>query len=186
VQGFALRNRRFFGPIVERIFAARPATDALLRTTTAVTIVRAGVKSNVLPRSATATVNFRVLPGDTVEAVEAHARRVIDDPEIEIVVVSGSQASEVSSTGSEGFRAVEAAIGDVFPDAAPAPGLVVGGTDSKHYGRIADDAYRFGPLELTLEDTSRLHGVNERIGVENYGRAIDFYAALVRRAAGPR
>ena len=77
-----------------------------------------------------------------------------------------------------------AAILDVFPDAAVAPGLVVGGTDSKHYGRIADDAYRFAPLELDITDTSRLHGVNERIGVENYGKAIAFYEGLIRRSAG--
>jgi len=185
-QGFALRNRRFFGPIVERIFAAKPATDALLRTTTAVTIVHGGVKSNILPRSATATVNFRVLPGDTIAGIESHAASVIDDPEIEIVIVRGSEASEISSIESEGYATLEAAIGDVFPDASPAPGLVLGGTDSKHYGRIADDAYRFGPLELTLEDTRRLHGVNERIGIENYGKAIDFYTTLLRRGAGPR
>ena len=186
VAGFALRNRRFLGPIVERVLSAKPATDALLRTTTAVTMVRGGVKPNILPTSATATVNFRVLPGDTIEAIEAHARDAIDDPEVEIEIVRGSEASAVSSTDSEGYRALETAIGEVFPDAVPAPGLVLGGTDSRHYARVADDAYRFGPLELTLDDTSRLHGVNERIAVSNYGKAIDFYATLIRGSAGPR
>lgn len=184
IQGFALRNRRFLGPIVERILATRPATDALLRTTTAVTMVRGGVKPNVLPTSATATVNFRLLPGDTIDAVEDHTRRVIDDPDVDIAIVRGSEASEVSSTDSEGYRALEAAVGEVFPEAVPAPGLVLGGTDSRHYARVADDSYRFGPLELTLEDTRRIHGTNERIAVSNYLEAIDFYATLIRGGAG--
>jgi len=182
--GVALRFRRFLGPVIRRILAQNPTTDALMRTTTAVTIVRAGVKANILPRSATATVNFRVLPGDTVESIEEHVRSVVDDPELEIVA-TGSGASEVSSSDSAGFRAIATAIGEVFPEAVIAPGLVLGGTDSKHYGRIADDSYRFGPLDLTLDDTARIHGVNERIAVANYAKAIDFYTRLIQGSAGP-
>ena len=107
----------------------------------------------------------------------------VDDPELEIVVVSGSEASEISSSDSDGFHAIAAAIGEVFPEAPVAPGLVLGGTDSRHYGRIADDSYRFGPLDLGREDTARFHGVNERIAVVNYTKAIDFYASLIRSSA---
>jgi carboxypeptidase PM20D1 len=186
-QGLVLRNRRLLGPLVEWILSRQPTTDALLRTTTAVTLFRAGVKSNVLPGSATATVNFRILPGDNIEAVLAHARAAVDDPEIEISVLNdrSSEASGVSRTDSAGYREIEAAIGRIFPKAAVAPALVLGGTDSKHYARIAEDAYRFGPLEFDLADTARLHGVNERIAVDNYARAIDFYEVLVRGSAGP-
>ncbi|NNL67948.1 MAG: M20/M25/M40 family metallo-hydrolase [Myxococcales bacterium] len=185
VQGLVLRNRRLLGPVVERALSRKATTDALLRTTTAVTMVRAGVKENILPRSATATVNFRLLPGDTVEEVLEHVRQVVDDPEIEITAGTGNPASEVASTGSEGYADLVAAIGAVYPDAVVAPGLVLGGTDSRHYGRIADDAYRFAPLDLDIADSARIHGVNERIGVENYARCIDFYEALIRESAGP-
>lgn len=185
VQGLALRNRRLLGPVVERALSGKPTTDALLRTTTAVTMMRAGVKENILPRSATATVNFRLLPGDSVDDVLAHVRDVIDDPEIEIMQGKGSPASAVASTESEGYADLVAAIGVVYPDAVVAPGLVLGGTDSSHYGRIADDAYRFAPLDLDISDSARMHGVNERIGVENYARCIDFYEALIRQSAAP-
>jgi len=182
--GFALRHRHLLGPVVERILSRSPATDAMLRTTTAVTMARAGDKPNVLPRQATVSVNFRVLPGDTIEAIEAHVREAVDDPEIEIEVVSGREASHVSSTEDAGYRTIARAIGEVHPEAIVAPGLVVGGTDSKHYARVARQAYRFAPLELGPDDTARLHGVNERIGVESYGRAIGFYTALLRAGAG--
>jgi len=186
-QGVVLRNRRLLGPLVEWILSRKPTTDALLRTTTAVTLFRAGVKSNVLPGSATATVNFRILPGDDIEAVLAHARAAVDDPEIEISILNdrSSEPSGVARTDSAGYREIEAALGRIFPAAVVAPALVLGGTDSKHYARIADDAYRFGPLELDISDTARLHGVNERIAVDNYARAIDFYEVLMRGSAGP-
>lgn len=184
VQGLALRNRRWLSPLLGPVLSRQPTSNALIRTTTAVTIVRGGSKENILPRSATATVNFRLLPGDTVAGVVEHVRRAVDDPEIEISQVRGNEASAVASADSEGYAAIADAIAQVFPSAIVAPGLVLGGTDSKHYGRIAEDAYRFGPLELGAEDTPRIHGVNERISLENYGRCVDFYEALLRRGAG--
>ena len=63
--------------------------------------------------------------------------------------------------------------------------LVLGGTDTKHYGRIANDAYRFTPIRAGPDDITRIHGVNERLAVDNYGEIIRFYGALLRRAAGP-
>jgi len=184
-RGVVLRQRTLLGPLVERILSRRPATDALLRTTTAVTMARAGTKPNILPRAATVTVNFRILPGDTIADVEAHVRRTVDDPELEIERLGGTEPSAVSSTETPAFAALEAAVAEVFPEAVVAPALVLGGTDSKHYARIADDAYRFAPLDLEVRDTERLHGVDERIAVENYRKVIDFYAALLRREAGP-
>jgi carboxypeptidase PM20D1 len=91
----------------------------------------------------------------------------------------------VSSTESAAWETLVATVGEIFPDAVPAPALVLGGTDSKHYGLLAENAYRFAPLQLRVADTERLHGVNERIAVENYRAVIDFYAALLRRTAGP-
>lgn len=185
VQGFAMRNHGLLGPVLRRVLSGSPVTDAMLRTTTAVTIVRGGTKENILPRSATATVNFRLFPGDTPEDVAAHLAEVIDDEGVEIELLGGNGASAVSSDESRGFTDIAAAIARVFPDAIVAPGLVLAATDTRHYSRIADDAYRFGPLVLTTEDAKRIHGVNERIGVENYLQCIEFYEALVRQSAGP-
>ena len=64
--------------------STQPPLDAMLRTTTAVTIVEGGVKENVLPSRASAVVNFRILPGDTIDDVVEHVRRTIDDERIEL------------------------------------------------------------------------------------------------------
>ena len=76
-------NLWLFGPLVAREMAQRPQTNAIIRTTTAPTIFDSGVKENILPASARAVVNFRILPGDTVATVVEHVRRTIDDPTID-------------------------------------------------------------------------------------------------------
>jgi carboxypeptidase PM20D1 len=66
----------------------------------------------------------------------------------------------------------------------PAPSLTVGATDSRHYAAISEDSYRFIPMRLQSADLKRVHGVDERIGVADYARMVQFYAALIRNATG--
>ena len=80
----ALSNLWLLGPVVEGMLAKGPSTNALMRTTTALTIVNGGNKENVLPGRADATVNFRLLPGDTPDTVLAHLKQVIADPRVEL------------------------------------------------------------------------------------------------------
>jgi carboxypeptidase PM20D1 len=160
--------------------------NAMIRTTTAVTMVSGGVKANVLPSTATATVNFRVHPADRAGDVVAHVREAVDDPDIEIQVIGSREASDVSSSSSEAFEALRATLGELHPGISVTPALVVGGTDSKHYARIAGDAYRFNPIRFEGEDMRRVHGIDERIAVDVYAKVPTFYEALLRRAAGPK
>ena len=184
LQGFLLENRQWLGGLVERTMAETPAMNAALRTTTAITMVRGGVKANVLPTDATVTVNLRLVPGDTVEGVIAEVRRIIDDPEIDIEVMTGREASAVSSHTSPAYALIAAAVADISPEILVSPALVVGGTDSKHYGRIADDAYRFTPYRLAEDDLGRVHGTDERVSVEGYAEIMAFYRGILTRAAG--
>ena len=144
------------------------------------------VKENVLPIEAVGTVNFRLHPRDTADDVVAHLTRVIDDDRVELRPRGvGGPASAVSSTRSEGYAHISAAVGDVMGRAIVIPGLTVGGTDSRHYSRIADDAYRFNPMVVSGADISGFHGTNERISIENLVRGTRIYARLIMRSAGP-
>lgn len=185
IRSFVLAWPGLFGPVIRAQMEKDPATNAMVRTTTAITMIDGGVKANVLPREASARVNFRLLPGDTSEAVVAHVRRAVDDPELEIAVEDANEASEVSDAKSEAFALLRQVVGETAPDAVVAPGLVLGGTDSRHYAEVADDAFRFLPVRFLQSDLERVHGRDERISVENVRLAVDFYAALLRRAAGP-
>lgn len=179
----ALANRWLFGTPIAWMLEGNPATNATLRTTTAATIIEGGVKSNVLPTDAEATVNFRILPGDSIQDVVDHARAVIDDEQVEIEVHEGArEPSEVSPTDSDAFALLQRTISSVYPSVVVAPFLTVGGTDSRHYAILTPNVYRFTPIIGRRDDLARMHGTNERVAVDEYGQAIGFFVTLLRNA----
>jgi carboxypeptidase PM20D1 len=173
-----------FGPLIESQLESEPTTNAMVRTTTAVTMIDGGVQANVLPREASARVNFRLLPGDRSEVVIAHVRAAIDDPEIEIAVETVNEASPVADVRSDAFALLSAVIREAAPDAVVVPALVVGGTDTRHYAQLSENGFRFLPIRFAADDFERMHGRDERLSVENFRFAVDFYERLLRRAAG--
>ncbi len=174
-------NLWLFGGLVKRRLDAAAQTRALVRTTTAASIVRAGVKPNVLPAHAEAVVNVRILPGETAQQVLDHVRRVVNDPAVRVEPLGRGQdaPSAVADVTSSSYRVLARTIRQCFPDAVVAPALVTGATDSRHYQDLADAVYRFSPMRVTPEDLARIHGVDERIGVEAYGQVVRFYVRLI-------
>ena len=169
-------NRWLFEPLLIEALKASAETDATIRSTTAVTIVRAGVKANVVPCYAEAVADFRILPSDSVAAVIDHVRTVIDDPDVKVAQIDlANEPTPVSDVDSWGFATVAKTVRQIFPDVAVAPGLVLAGTDSKHYVGIADANFRFTPARLGPDDIGRIHGLNERIRIDNYGEIVRFY-----------
>lgn len=177
-----LANRWLTTPLLIRQMSAEPTTNAMMRTTTAPTIISGGVKDNVLPSLATAQINFRILPGDTPESVENLVREIINDTRVQVKRQEAGLAeapSAVSATNSFGYKTIEQSIREIFPDACVAPALVIGATDSRHYKQVSTNIYRFLPVQLTRADLAGFHGKNERISIENYERAIRFYKQLI-------
>lgn len=181
----AMANLWLLDDIVARVLATQPAANATVRTTTAPTMFEAGTADNVLPAHARAVVNFRILPGDTVEGVLAHVRETVDDPQIEVRCIGVCRdPSPVSPVDGDGFTVVRRAIAHVFPGVLVAPHLVVGGTDARHYAALSDEVYRFLPIRLDDADRKRLHGTDERIDVDGLADAVRFYATVITLAAG--
>ncbi|HYR96476.1 MAG TPA: M20 family peptidase [Candidatus Binatus sp.] len=183
----ALANLWLFGPLVRSRLAASPASDALIRTTTAPTMLEGSVKENVLPARARGVVNFRIRPGETVASVLEHVRTTVADARVRIAALGPtmSEPSPESHVDSSGFAAVARTIRQVFPGAVVAPSLVLGATDSRHYAALSADVYRFLPFRVRPDDMRRPHGIDERIGVEDYRDAVRFYTQLIRNADPP-
>ena len=182
----ALANRWLLGPLVKTQLLASPDTAAAIRTTTAPTIVSAGTKDNVLPQSARAVVNHRILPGDTVDSVLAHDRKVIEDGKVRVRALRPAHnPSRPVSTESVEYECLAAAIRAGFPEAAVAPGLVLGATDGRHYEGVARGVLRFSPITMRKADVARFHGNDERIGIADYMRAIAFYERLISASPPP-
>jgi carboxypeptidase PM20D1 len=183
VERLAFANLWLLGPVVQGKLEAKNNTNATLRTTIAVTQLEGSVQENVLPQEARAVVNLRLHPRDSIESALQHVVAAVDDPRVEVRPVEDSIHSEpspVSSTQSEGWQIITRSIREVNPEVVVAPGLMIGGTDSRWYVPLADDVYRFHPAWLGPEDTNRIHGTDERISTENLADYVRFYRRVLQ------
>lgn len=186
VPRLVLSNLWLFGPLVKKQLEAAPSTNASLRTTTALTVLQAGNKDNVLPGRAQAVINFRLAPGDTLADVLAHVQRVVSgvvpESQFETELLPGArEPSRVARTDTAQYDALNRSIREVFPDAVVAPSLMVAGTDSVHYEGISGHIYKFSPIRASAGDLARFHGTNERLAVAGHADAIRFYHRLMER-----
>ncbi|WP_460718271.1 M20/M25/M40 family metallo-hydrolase [Nocardia heshunensis] len=170
-------------PVAARVLAARPQTEALVRTTTAPTVIRGGVKPNVLPQRAEALVNFRILPGDSVASVLAHCRKVVRDKQVGIELAGIASEPTVAPTAGPDFELIADLAREVVPGVAVTVGVVPGATDSRHYDDLVATRCNFSPLTFTATDLDRIHGTDERISRTDYARLIRFNRLLIDRLA---
>ena len=178
-----LANLWLFEPLLKKQLSRSPLTNALIRTTAAPTMIHAGVKENVLPSAASAVINLRLAPGDTIAGAAARVRDVIRDRGVEVKPLPVRiEPSEVSDTRSSAFALLHRTIRQTAPQALVAPALLVAATDSRHYQPLTKNIFRFLPITLRPEDVKRYHGVNERIAIEDYERCVRFYVQLVRNS----
>jgi len=183
-QRMAIANLWLFGGMVENKLRSVDITRAMMGTSIAPTIIDAGFKENALPREATAYVNFRIHSRDSIESVTAHVRGVIDDPNIEISVSDniGSEPSPVSQIDSGPYLWIKDVVQSTFPEAIIAPNTVVGGTDSRYFAIVTDDIYRFAPYVFDGSDIKRIHGLNERMDVQAFAKAVQVYYLMLEKA----
>lgn len=183
-QRVALSNLWLLGPVVQAQLEKGASTNAMLRTTTALTVVRAGNAENVVPGMAEATVNFRLVPGDSIAAVTEHVRKKAGSDRFELVALPGAaEPSPISPTQSSSYQLINRTMRSLFPDVIVAPGLMIAATDSRHFTELSDHIYRFSPVRAKPEDLSRFHGTNERIATSNLAELVRFYHQLLRNAA---
>jgi carboxypeptidase PM20D1 len=160
----------------------KPVLEALnAHTTTAPTIIGGGVKNNVIPTVAEATINFRILPGESIESVMQHIKSTVSD-KIRVEKAGFlTNPSPVSSIDSQGFKTLEKTIRSMYPGAIVVPGLVGGGTDGRYFYEISDDVYRFYPIRIGPDSMTRFHGIDEKISKANYKEIIAFTYHLIKQ-----
>jgi len=180
-----LANLWLFAGPMDWVLSRQPGVNALLRTTTAVTMLSGSPKDNVLPVEAIAGVNFRLIPGDTGDALRARVEEIVDDPRVAVrFKYPAREASPVSPSEGPAWTLVQRTIGETLGDAIVAPFLSVGGTDCRHYEPVTDALYRFAPFVYGRDDLKLPHGIDERVAVASLPAAVRFYARLIESASG--
>jgi acetylornithine deacetylase/succinyl-diaminopimelate desuccinylase-like protein len=157
-----------------------PALRAMTSDTISLTTSNYGVKINVIPAVAEATLDCRLLPDRDPEHFLAELRAVIDDESIEIetIFVSPSGMSEIDN---EFVAAARQVTRDLVEDSLFLPTISVGFTDSRTFRARGVPAYGFGPAFLTREEAGTIHGHDERISIENLKLGIQTLFELSRR-----
>ena len=152
---------------------------ALMRNTIAQTMVNAGIKENVIPGTAEAILNVRLIPGSMPRDVIEQIRTVIADPTIKIAFASGVPEDQghalyeartkapPSSIDTELYRALVASSNTVWPDAIVVPALFEAGTDAVPWRLRGVPVYGIYPYPLDNETLERMHGNDERIAVRS-------------------
>ena len=174
---FVFNNLWLTGGMVANQMGDDPATNSFVRTTTALTMINAGVKENVIPQRAEAKVNFRLLPGTTPQDVVERITAIVDDPNISISHSRWDNVPKISDHEGPGFRAIAEAVAENYPDAVVVPSLLVATTDTRHYIELTDNQYRFHGNSMSMEQGASIHGTNEFIDIDGYERSI----AVARR-----
>ena len=177
-------NLWLFEPLINNFLSDSPTMNAVIRTTTAPTMLSASNRLNVLASEAVGTVNFRLHPRDNPEKIVNFVKDLISNENIEVKNLSaGTLASSVSDWETEGYRAISNSVREVYGDIIVAPGLMVGGSDSKHYAKAAKNSYRFNPFPLSANELSGLHGIDERIKKDDFLNGIRSYIKIIQSGA---
>ncbi|MDO7600432.1 MAG: M20 family peptidase [SAR86 cluster bacterium] len=180
---FLFANRWLFGGLLDSQMSSTPVINAMIRTTTAPTMLSGSIKSNVLPIEATALINFRLHPRDSIESVTEHVRRVVGSDQVEVRALGGIEASGVSSWESPGYEIISSSLSKVYGEVVSVPGIMIAASDTRHYSKVADNSFRFNPFSIVPEDMTGFHGTNESIAVDSFIAGIKTYVDIINEGS---
>ena len=180
---FLFANRWLFGGLLDSQMSSTPVINAMIRTTTAPTMLSGSIKSNVLPIEATALINFRLHPRDSIESVTEHVRRVVGSDQVEVRTLGGMEASGVSSWESPGYEIISSSLSKVYGEVVSVPGIMIAASDTRHYSKVADNSFRFNPFSIVPEDMTGFHGTNESIEADSFVAGIKTYVDIINEGS---
>ncbi len=168
---------------VEEQIRRSPALYAAFTNTMNVTLVRSGIKINVIPAKSEAGIDCRLLPGQDREEWLQQVRDVIDDPRIEVSFFTqrSTDTPPPAPWDTELFHTINAVIKESMEDAVVVPSMTVGATDNRFLRAKGIPAYGFIPCLLSPEEAAGFHGNNEYLTIENLNMGCELMYETVRR-----
>ena len=155
--------------------------NALVRTTTAFTMMEGSTARNVIPPEASIVSNMRLNPADSVASALAYLRKTVANGKVEVNILESFEPSPISETNCSAWDKVASAVANTWEGCIVSPYLMVQCSDSRHYGKISNHVYRFSAADLTAEERKTIHGNNERIRLETVCKAVEFYIRLIKQ-----
>lgn len=174
----AMANPRLFKSLIIGNYEKSGSGNAMIRTTEVPTIINSGVKENVIPTIAEATLNFRLLPGDSSVEIIKKVKEIINDKRVVLTVNKNAvfEGSAATPANGNAFRKIDSIARLSYPNILTTPFLLIGATDSRYFSNISDNIIKFSPMH----DPIGFHAINERVSLESFRHSLWFYEQLMR------
>ena len=182
----AIASAPRISPADDAVLSKDPSYNADIRTTCVTTMLKGSPQDNVLPTSAEATINCRILPGETRGQTRDALVKVIGDASVVVTAASEIGDSAASPFDGEVVEAVKKVTAATFPGLPVVPGMSTGATDSRHLRGIGIRAYGVSPgMGSRAEGKARhsAHGPDERKSVKWLEPGADYFREIVRTLA---
>ncbi|MCQ2409606.1 MAG: M20/M25/M40 family metallo-hydrolase [Clostridia bacterium] len=186
---FFFINRDVFSPLLKFVFTvAAPMTNALIRTTYAPTVLWGSEARNTIPMEAKVNVNYRMITGETMEDAKAYLEKIlhkyVKKGWVEVHPCQYSNPSVEADIHCFAYKQIDKSIQQTFDNIVVAPYPFIAASDARFYNPLTDNVFRFGPFINSLDDTSRIHGINERQHVDNLAKAVQFFITCLENTCG--
>jgi acetylornithine deacetylase/succinyl-diaminopimelate desuccinylase-like protein len=171
----------------DREISRDPLMHAIIRNTIAPVMITGGFRSNVIPGSAEATINVRVIPGTDPKQIVAEFERLVADPAVTIRLANPSVSASQTAASSENtdlYRALERSAKRTFPGAEVTPYLFQAGTDAGAWRTRGVPVYGIYPYPITAEELTRMHGNDERVSIESLRKGTEMIFNTLVDVAG--
>jgi acetylornithine deacetylase/succinyl-diaminopimelate desuccinylase-like protein len=163
--------------------SAKPVYNAQLRTTCVATLLEGGHADNALPQRAQATVNCRVLPGESIDEVQKTLVRVVNDDQVSVTPTWIAAQSPPSPLSPEILGAIKKVTGELWPGVPVIPTMSTGATDGSFLRSTGIPTYGTSGLAGDIDDV-RAHGKDERVPVKSFYDGQEYLYRLVKLLAG--
>jgi acetylornithine deacetylase/succinyl-diaminopimelate desuccinylase-like protein len=159
-----------------------PYRNAQLRTTCVATLISGGHAENALPQRARATIQCRMLPGDSADNVQATLVRVLADPKIGVTLDAPPIVSPESPPSPEMLRRVGGVVHSMWPGVPLVPSMSPGFSDGRQTRNAGIPTYDVGGIWFE-QGENRAHGRDERVRVEAFDEDVEYVYRLVKALA---
>ncbi len=170
----------------DRQLSKDPLIHSLIRTTIAPVIMSGGFRSNVIPGSAEAQLNVRLIPGTDTKKVADALTQLFNDPLITVVPPANTPVVPASSTETELYQALAAESKTQWPEAEVTPYLFQAGTDAAAWRTRGVPVYGIYPYPITMDELKRMHGNDEKVSIESLRQGTEMIYRTLVRVAGKR
>ena len=154
--------------------------NAVLRDTVSLNIINAGYQANVIPEKAEALLDCRLLPGTDVEEFCRWLSSHIKDDRIKVEIIQSAPASGIAPVEGKFYKKVTESIKKHVPGAGVFPLLMAGATDGRFWRERGYAAYGFAPFIMDRADIGRVHGIDERISIDNIRLGIEMTKDILK------